>query len=243
MTLIKRLRLAALVACATLITCLCLVGCGEPVAATYNGGSIPEEDVTNTIRNMRAYYGLEDQEKWDEFVKTRQYDTGTSVAQTAVEKAAAGAAAAAGKTNEDQTEGTEEDMRAYVIEQLIRSELIEKEIKNRNLVVDEETVDAYVEQQRTFIESRIMEGVFESVLQRQGYKDLEEYKDEIREQLKQVLLQNEVSTVTLDDGQVISGKAAWNYWFDQLYEKSNVKINPAPQPLDYSVVIEEESGE
>lgn len=241
MSSLKRLRLAVLVSCVVALCCLCLSACGEPVAATYKGGKITEEDVTTTIKNMRVYYGLEADEDWDEFVRTRQYDTGTTAMQTAVEKAAAGAAKAAGKADEEQVDGTEEEMRDYVIEQLIRSELIEQEIKSRNLSVDEAYVDAYIEQQRTYIESRLMEGVFESVLQRQGYKDLEEYKDEIREQLKQVLLQNDVSTVTLEDGTVISGKAAWNYWFDELYESSNVKINPAPGPLDYSIAVEEET--
>lgn len=236
MTSLKRLRLALIAACVAIIACIGLAGCGEPVAATYKGGKITEEDVTTTIQNMRVYYELEDDAAWAEFVKTRQYDTGTAgTMQTAVEKAAAGAAEAANGAPGDEIEGTVEEMREYVIEQLIRGELIEREIKNRHLEVDEADVEAYFEQQRSMVESRLMEGVFESYLRSQG-ATVEEYKESIREQLRQVLLQNDVSTVTLDDGQEISGKAAWNYWFDNLYEESNVKINPAPEPLEYAIV-------
>ena len=237
MSFSKRICSAMIVLCVTALSCFCLVGCGEPIAATYNGGNIKEEDVTTTIQNMRVYYELQDDAAWAEFIKTRKYETETSgTMQTAVEKAAAGAAAAAGQAAEERPEGTVEDMRAYIIEQLIRTNLIDAEIKSRNLMVEEADIDAYVEQQRTFMESRLMEGVFESVLQRQGYKNLEEYREEIRNQLKQVKLQNDVSTVTTEDGQVYSGKAAWNYWFDDLYGKSNVKINPAPSPLEYAPV-------
>ena len=149
----------------------------------------------------------------------------------AVEKAAA-----ANKPAEDATEGTVEDMREYVIEQIVRSELVQREIKNRKIEIADEEVDACVEQQRAYVEARLMEGVFESVLQRQGYKDLDEYREGIREQLKQLKLQNDVSTITTDDGQEISGKAAWSIWFDKLYEDAHVKINPAPQPLSYAIV-------
>ena len=231
MTLLKRARLALATIAVTIITCACLAGCGEPLAATYAGGNVPEETVTATIENMRTYYGLTDDADWAEFVKTRAYDTGESSMQTAVEKAAA-----ANKPAEDATEGTVEDMREYVIEQIVRSELVQREIKNRKIEIADEEVDAYVEQQRAYVEARLREGVFESVLQRQGYKDLDEYREGIREQLKQLKLQNDVSTITTDDGQEISGKAAWSIWFDKLYEDAHVKINPAPQPLSYAIV-------
>lgn len=231
MTLLKRVRLALAIAGVTALACLCLSGCGEPLAATYDGGNVTEDDVTLTIENMRTYYGLTEDADWAEFVKTRAYDTGENSMQTAVEKAAA-----ANKPAEDTTEGTVEDMREYVIEQIVRSELVQREIKNRRIEITDEEVDAYVDQQRAYVESRLMEGVFESVLQRQGYKDLNEYREEIREQLKQLKLQNDVSTITTDDGQEISGKAAWNIWFDKLFEDAHVKINPAPEPLSYAIV-------
>lgn len=232
MTLLKRVRLALATIGVTALACVCLAGCGEPLAATYDGGNVTEETVTGTIENMRTYYGLTEDAAWAEFVKTRAYDTGANDAmQTAIEKAAA-----ANKPSEDTTEGTVEEMREYIIEQIIRSELIEREIKNRKIEITDEEVDAYVEQQRAYVESRLMEGVFESVLQRQGYKDLDQYREEIREQLKQLKLQYDVSTVTTDDGQEISGKAAWNVWFDKVYEDAHVKINPAPSPLPYEIV-------
>ena len=61
--------------------------------------------------------------------------------------------------------------------------------------------------------------------------------------LKQLKLQNEVSTITTDDGQEISGKTAWSTWFDKLYESVHPKINPAPQPLPYAIVeVTQDSG-
>ena len=152
MTLLKRARLALATIAVTIITCACLAGCGEPLAATYDGGNVPEETVTATIENMRTYYGLTDDADWAEFVKTRAYDTGESSMQTAVEKAAA-----ANKPAEDATEGTVEDMREYVIEQIVRSELVQREIKNRKIEIADEEVDAYVEQQRAYVEARLME--------------------------------------------------------------------------------------
>lgn len=231
-------RLVAALAAASLIAaaCACISGCGKDAAATWSGGTIDEETVTTTITNMRTYYGLEDDEAWAQFVKERMYDQG-DYSQTAVEKAAA----AASSSQEEKPEGTAEDMRAYIIEQLIRGEILENEIKSRNIKISDEEVDMYVEQQRAYIESRLMEGVFESVLQRQGYSGLDQYREEIREQLKQLKLQNDVSTVKTDDGVEISGKSAWNIWFDGMYAKASVKINPAPNPLPYAIV--ETTGE
>ena len=76
MTLLKRARLALATIAVTIITCACLAGCGEPLAATYDGGNVPDVTVTATIENMRTYYGLTDDADWAEFVKTRAYDTG-----------------------------------------------------------------------------------------------------------------------------------------------------------------------
>lgn len=237
MSSLKRFVAALAIASLTVAACVCLSGCGKDVAATWSGGTIDEETVTTTITNMRTYYGLEDDEAWAQFVKERTYDQG-DYSQTAVEKAAA---AAAPSSEEEKPEGTAEDMREYIIEQLIRGEILENEIKSRNIKISDEEVDVYVEQQRAYIESRLMEGVFESVLQRQGYSGLDQYREEIREQLKQLKLQNDVSTVTTEDGVEISGKSAWNIWFDGVYAKANVKINPAPNPLPYAIV--ETAGE
>lgn len=243
MSLLKRVSVVVVAAIALTLSCVLLTGCGEPVAATYDGGKVTEEEVTQTIETMRTYYGLTDDEEWDKFVTERAYNTeGSTSSMTAVEKAAAQAPNA--KTDdEDLGPGTLEDMRAYVIEQIIRSQLIEREIKNRNYQISDEEVDLYVEQQRTYVESMIMEGVFESVIQRQGYKDLNAYKDAIREQLKQLKLQNEVSALAEEDGQEVSGKAAWSIWFEKLYADAHVKINPAPEGLVYNVIeVEGEEG-
>lgn len=236
MTLMKRIRASALVVLVATLCVFCIAGCGGAKAATYNGGSVSEDDVTTTIENMRTYYELQDDAAWAYFIVNREYDTGQNGnIQTAVQKAAEGAAKAAGQVEEEEPDGTLEDLREYVIEQIIRSELLQNEIDSRKIVIEDSDVDAYVDQQRQYVESRLMEGVFESVLQRQGYKDLDQYRDEVREQLKQLQLQNEVSTVTDDDGQEISGIAAWNHWFNGIYEDANVRINPGPDPLPYAV--------
>lgn len=237
-------RAFAIIAAMAVLTlgCIALAGCGEPVAATYDGGKISEEDVTTTIENMRTAYGLSDEEEWQEFLTTRAYDTSETASLTAVEKAASQAPNAVSAT-EDKGPGSVEDLRAYVIEQIIRSELIQREIKNRNVQVSDEEVEMYIDQQRTYVESMIMEGVFESIIQRQGYRDMDAYRDAIREQLKQLRLQTEVSELANDNGQEVSGKAAWFVWFNKLYEDAHVKINPALEGLVYNYIEVADEGE
>lgn len=251
MSLFKRVFASVMAICALTLSCLLLAGCGEPVAATYSGGQITEEEVNETIQNMQYQYiiqyrqqypDLSDEELWDKFVQERLYETDSSSSQTAVEKAASQAPNA--KKDEDARDpGTLEDMRAYIIEQLIRTKLVQDEIDKRKLEITDEEVEVYVEQQRQYIESRYMEGVFESILQLQGYRDLDAYRDEIREQLKQLKLQNEVSELAEQDGEEVSGKAAWNVWFENLYDNAHVTINPAPDDLPYAIVDVPETSE
>lgn len=251
MSLFKRVFASAMAICALTLSCLFLAGCGEPVAATYDGGQITEDQINQTVQNMQYQYiiqyreqypDLTDEELWDKFVKERLYESDSSSSQTAVEKAASQAPNA--KKDEDTREpGTLEDMRAYIAEQLIRTQLVQDEIDRRRLEVTDEEVEIYVEQQRQYIESRYMEGVFESVLQLQGYRDLDEYREEIREQLKQLKLQNEVSELAEQDGEEVSGKAAWNVWFENLYDNAHVTINPAPSDLPYATVDVPEANE
>lgn len=243
MSLFKRVLVSIAVTCALLFSCLGITACGEPIAATYKGGKITEAEVTETIENMRAQfiaqareYGstMSDEELWAAFVYERAYDTSSSVVMTAVEKAASQAPNAI-KEDEDKGPGTVEDMRDTVIKMLIQQRLIEREIKDRRIEITDEELDQYVDQYRIAIESRLMEGVFESYLRIQGYKDLDAFRDSIREQLKQLKLQNEVSELAEDDGQEVSGKAAWNVWFDKLYKDADVKINPMPSDVPYAV--------
>lgn len=246
MSLLRRILIPASAVVMLLVSCMLLVGCGEPVAATYKGGQVLEEDVTQTIETMRTSYGLEDEDKWNEFVTTRAYKTqGDTSSMTAVEKAAYQAPNAVHE-DEDLGPGTLEDMRAYVIEQIIRSELIEQEIKNRNYQISDEEVDAYVDQMRTYIESMTMEGIFESYIQAQYGMRMEDFRESVREQLKQLKLQNDVSALAEQDGDAVSGKAAWNIWFENLYNNANVKINPFPDGQVYNVIdtgaTEDEEG-
>lgn len=140
----------------------------------------------------------------------------------------------------DET-GTVEEMRDYVIEQLVRQEIINKEIEKRGIKVSDEEVDAFVDQVRSYVESQYMPGVFESYLQMQGYKDLNAYKEEARTQLIQAKLQQEIATTTAEDGTESIDQSKWTEWLDGMYADAAVKINPAPSDLPYAIVETSES--
>jgi hypothetical protein len=237
MALSKRSFFVVLALVSMLVACICLAGCGKNNAATWAHGEVTEEEVTTTINNMRTYYSVTDDTAWAKFVEERTYDSNSaSNQQSATEKAITNAGGTTSQTSQDQTKGTAQDMRTYVIEQLVRNDIIQYQIKEMNVTVDDEEVDAYVEQQRAYVESQFMPGVFESVLQRQGYANLDAYKKEIREQLKIYKLEEEVASTTAADGTTSIDETTWNAWLDDQYANADVKINDAPGPLEYDIV-------
>ena len=235
----------------------CFVGCGKQSAATWSGGDLTEEEVTTAVNNLRSYYQIQDDETWASFVKQRAYDTSdqetdlssTSAVGYAKEQDPSktytdsdlganvdlGDTTAKSEEPKDET-GTTEEMREYVIGQIIRQRIIEKEIESRHLSVTDQEVDDAIDQLRAYVEAQYMEGVFESFLQMQGYKDLNAYKKEVREQLIQVKLQKEIAGTTDENGNESIDQAKWKEWLDGKYAEANVKINAPAKELSYAIV-------
>ena len=210
MSLAKRVVCLACSVCLLAFCCAILSGCGKQVAATWAHGDIDEETVTTTIENMRTSYGMTDDTSWASFVAGKSYDSSTS------------------ESEEAATDGTAADLRNYVINQMIREDIIDYEIEQSGLEVSEDEIDAYVEQQKSYIESMYMPGVFESVIQQQGYKDLEAY----RESVKQILLEQKLMEQAVGDA---SDTDAWNTYLDGLVAYADVQINDMPSGLSYDV--------
>ena len=64
MTSLKRVLIVACAVALAACGCFALAGCGKQAAATWAHGDVSEEDVTKTIENMRANYGLTDDATW-----------------------------------------------------------------------------------------------------------------------------------------------------------------------------------
>ena len=138
---------------------------------------------------------------------------------------------------EDTTtnDGTVENMREYIIEQIIRQGIIDREITERNITVSDAEVDEYVQEQREYVESQLMKGVFESYLQSQGYASLDAYREDIRTQLLQLKLAQEVAGKEAEDGSKTVDSQAWLDWLNGMYANAEVKINAAPADLPYAI--------
>lgn len=210
MTSLKR---ALIVACAVALAvcgCFALVGCGKQAAATWAHGDVSEEDVTKTIENMRTNYGLTDDATWASFIAMKAYDS------------------SANSNGQTTTDGTVADLRTYVINQLLKTDIIDYEVKEQNITVSDDELDAYVDQQRKAVESQYMAGVFESYLQKQGYKSLDEYKEQARKALAEQKLA-EQNGASEDD------EDAWNSYVDGLMQDADIHINDMPSGLPYDV--------
>ena len=205
MTSLKRVLIVACAVALAACGCFALAGCGKQAAATWAHGDVSEEDVTKTIENMRANYGLTDDATWASFIAMKAYDsTANSDGQTT-------------------TDGTVADLRTYVINQMLKTDVIDYEVKEQNITVSDDELDAYVDQQRKAVESQYMAGVFESYLQKQGYKSLDEYKEQARKALAEQKLAEQ------------NGASAWNSYVDGLMQNADIHINDMPSGLSYDV--------
>ncbi|MGN0059075.1 MAG: SurA N-terminal domain-containing protein [Coriobacteriales bacterium] len=210
MTSLKR---ALIVACAVALAvcgCFALAGCGKQAAATWAHGDVSEEDVTKTIENMRTNYGLTDDATWASFIAMKAYDS------------------SANSDGQTTTDGTVADLRTYVINQLLKTDIIDYEVKEQNITVSDDELDAYVDQQRQAVESQYMAGVFESYLQKQGYKSLDEYKEQARKALAEQKLA-EQNGASEDD------ESAWDSYVDGLMQNADIHINDMPSGLSCDV--------
>lgn len=210
MTSLKRALIVACVVALAVCGCFAFAGCGKQAAATWAHGDVSEEDVTKTIENMRTNYGLTDDATWASFIAMKAYDsTANSDGQTT-------------------TDGTVADLRTYVINQLLKTDIIDYEVKEQNITVSDDELDAYVDQQRQAVESQYMAGVFESYLQKRGYKSLDEYKEQARKALAEEKLA-EQNGASEDD------ESAWDSYVDGLMQNADIHINDMPSGLSYDV--------
>lgn len=211
----------ALVLCAASLaaSCFALAGCGEQIAATWSNGDIKEADVTTYIENLRTNNSLTDESDWEDYIKNRTYNDDAT-------------------DEEKKTDGTVADLRTYVINQMIRQDVIEHEVEVQGITVSDEEVDSYVEQQRQMVESMYTEGVFESYLQMVGYEDLEAFKEEAKETVAEQKLEEQVTSSTDSDDENSDDSSdsdddAWDEYVDGLVAAADVHINDMPTDLSY----------
>ena len=214
MTWYKRLLVTICAGMLLVLGAAGLFGCSGQAAATWAHGQIDEADVTTTIENMRTMYGLTDDSSWASFVKERSYDADAS---------------------SKEGEGTVAELREYIIDQMIRQDVIEHEIEAQNIQVSDEDLDAYVEEQREAVESQYMPGVFESYLEQQGYASIDEFREQAKETLAEQKLQ-EQATGSTDDAD------AWDEYVDGLVEAAQVQINEMPADVSYNVDLSAQEG-
>ena len=245
MSAFKRVVATVLSAALLVFCCLPLAACGEAKAATWAHGDLTEAEVTESIENVMAYYGYdEDVDSWTEYIENREWDEDTETYYIYDEDEEDYVTVSSADEAGDETvyiydsslysynevedpewpeAATVEDLRAYVIEQLIREQIVDYYIEEYDVQVSDEDVDDYVTEQKEYIELVYMEGVFESYLQLMGYEDLEAFEDEARDTLAEEQLQYvvlgyeeeddttyyEMSYVETDAGELYDGETVY----------------------------------
>ena len=206
-----------------------LTACGskEGVAATWANGEITEEQVTNYVENMRSLYGYSSNASgWEDFLKKRTYDIEQTSDLSELTKEES-------KKEEEakKDEGTVQEYREYVIKQIARNDVVEWEAGQRNLEVTDEELDAEVEKNKAQVEAQYMSGTFESILQMQGYKDLDAYKEELKTSMQVDKLEQEIVGCKSTDEKWDQDK--WDKFVDGLMDYANLQINEMPSNLSY----------
>lgn len=238
MVRLKRIAVLASVACMFVFGCLMLTACGgDQIAATWAHGEVKEDDVTNAVTNMQKSYGLTDATSWQSFIENKYYDSdalksssnSSKNSKKSGEASSSSSSADSSASSSDSSEnskGTVNDLRTYVINQLVRQQVIDWQVQQENIQVSDEEVEAYVDTYRKQVEKQYMEGVFESYLENTQGITLDEFKDQARKSLAEQKLQQQATGSTTDTD-------AWNKYVDGLVSQADVKINDAPANLPY----------
>ena len=233
MSSLKRHAVLVLSAVAALALSALLAGCGQQQAATWAHGQILEEDVTSQINSMKSSAtsssstssdessdnsedSSDDGDKWVTYIKERSYDSDVS------------------DEDKEKADGTIADLRKYVIDQLMRTSVINYEVAQKNYEISDEELDSYVEEQQSLYESYYgqgMSGTFESILQLMGYKNLEAFKTQAKGTLQTRKLQEEITGK--DEGDDDFDEDAWDKYVDGLVENADVHINDMPSDMSY----------
>jgi foldase protein PrsA len=99
---------------------IALAGCANNsgmtggVAATVNGTTISEDQITEYVAQLRKQQGVEEESAWGEFLVSSQL--------------------------------TPKTLRSGVIDQFVNQELVKQAIKEQNVTVPAEDIDAYIAQ-------------------------------------------------------------------------------------------------
>ncbi len=226
MSFTKRYLAPVVLAGAVVALACALAGCGEQVAATWAHGQILESDVTSQATSMKSSLSSSSSststttsttsESWEDYIKNRSYNSDA----TDEEKAAG--------------DGTVADLRNYIINNLLETDVVKHEIEEKNYTISDDELDAYVDEQRTTYEAYYgqgMSGTFESILQLMGYKNLAAFKEEAKETLKERKLQQEVTGKDESDSEF--DQDAWDAHVKELVNAADLHINDMPSDLSY----------
>ena len=227
MSFTKRYLAPLFVAGALVALACALSGCGEQVAATWTHGQILEADVTSQATSMKSSLSSSSSssstttttttsESWEDYIKNRSYNSDA----TDEEKAAG--------------DGTVAQLREYIINDLLKTDVVKYEIEQKNYTISDDELDTYVDEQRTTYEAYYgqgMSGTFESILQLLGYKNLAAFEDEAKETLKERKLQQEVTGKDESDSEF--DQDAWDAHVKELVDAANLHINDMPSDLSY----------
>lgn len=266
MTIVKKISVAAVSLALAALTAVSLTGCGEQVAATWAHGKVLEDEITQTATTQMSYHtssdGSTDVSAWTNYIADREYDSSASSADSS----STDSSTKTDSKSDDsaKSDGTVQEYREYLINQAIRQQVIDYEIEQRNITVSDDEIDQAVEQQSTIYESYYgggHKGTFESILSRYFGMTLEQFKEDVANNLKEDKLKEAVlaeqgssddsastDDSASDDSKKSSKKAKssdsstdtssdddkkFDEYIDNLIAGFDVKINDAPADLAY----------
>lgn len=197
MTIVKKISVAAVSVALAALTAVSLTGCGEQVAGTWAHGKVLEDEITQTATTQMSYHtssdGSTDVSAWTNYIADREYD---SSASSSDESSTDSSTKKSSKSDDaSKSDGTVQEYREYLINQAIRQQVIDYEIEQRGIEVSDDEVDAAVEQQSTIYESYYgggHKGTFESILSRYFGMTLDEFKEDVANNLKEDKLKEAV---------------------------------------------------
>ena len=207
---------------------------GGGIAATVNGTTISEDQITEYVAQLRKQQGVEEESAWGEFLVTSQL--------------------------------TPKTLRSGLIDQFVNQELVKQAIKEQNVTVPAEDVDAYIAQ---ITEQQGGEEALNEALQQQGVTmeqlredvelglaqqkfaeqiagDVEAADDEILDLLKMygAADADAESLDDIDEGMVESFREqvksqkvgqAYSEWMNEYRSKAEIKIEDMPKDLPYDI--------
>lgn len=207
---------------------------GGGIAATVNGTTISEDQITEYVAQLRKQQGVEEESAWGEFLVSSQL--------------------------------TPKTLRSGVIDQFVNQELVKQAIKEQNVTVPAEDIDAYIAQ---ITEQQGGEEALNEALQQQGVTmeqlredvelglaqqkfaeqiagDVEVADDEILDLLKMygAADADAESLDDIDEGMVESFREqvksqkvgqAYSEWMNEYRSKAEIKIEDMPKDLPYDI--------